>query len=128
MIQANKSYTKQFAFIAFSLMVTLFSSCYYDKEDLLYPNSNQAVDCATIGAKFAADIQPIINAQCATAGCHNASAAGGVTLMTYAQISAAKDRINARAVVQKTMPTSGPLSTTEINKIKCWIDGGALNN
>lgn len=109
-------------------MSLISSSCYYDKEELLYPGSNLPVDCTTVAAKFSADIAPIMSGKCATSGCHNATAAGGVILQTYAQISAAKDRINVRCVVQKSMPPSGPLPLSEINKLKCWIDAGAPNN
>jgi uncharacterized membrane protein len=110
------------------IAAALIQSCYYDKEELLYPGSNAAVDCTTINAKFSADIQPLMTSKCATSGCHDATAAGGLTLQNYTQISSVKDRINARAVVEKTMPSSGPLATAEINIIKCWIENGALNN
>ncbi len=115
-------------FIPMLFCAVLLGSCYYDKEELLYPGANRPVDCATVPAKFSADVSPIISSKCATAGCHNTTAAGGVVLQTYAQISAAKDRINVRCVVQKSMPPSGPLPQADINKIKCWIDAGAPNN
>ena len=106
-----------------------FSGCYYDKAQLLYPNTNATVDCSLISAKFTADIKPIITQKCAIAGCHDdVSAAGGSVLMTYAQISSSKDRINIRAVIDKTMPASGPLSIDERSKIKCWINAGTPNN
>jgi uncharacterized membrane protein len=108
--------------------IFLFPGCYYDNADSLYPGSNQPVNCATVPAKFGADISPLITAKCATAGCHNTTAAGGIILQNYTQISAAKNRINVRAVVEKSMPSSGPLSITEINSIKCWIESGAPNN
>jgi hypothetical protein len=122
--QAYSPITLMAAFLA----VLSFSSCYYDKEELLYPGSNQPVDCTTVAAKFSADISPIMSGKCATSGCHDVTAAGGVILQTYAQISAAKDRINVRCVVQKSMPPSGPLPLSDINKLKCWIDAGAPNN
>ena len=106
-----------------------FSGCYYDKAQLLYPNTSATVDCSLISAKFTADIKPIIAQKCAIAGCHNdVSAAGGSVLMTYAQISSSKDRINVRAVIDQKMPASGPLSIDERSKIKCWINAGAPNN
>lgn len=111
-----------------SLLILSASSCYYDNEAELYPGSGQPVDCATVPARFATEVQPLISSQCATAGCHNSAGAGGLVLTTYAQISAAKDRINLRSVVQKTMPPSGPLSTTQINQLSCWITAGAPNN
>ncbi len=111
-----------------ALLVFTVAGCYADKEELLYPESTQAIDCSTTTAKFAADVQPIISGKCAISGCHDASAAGGVIFQNYLQISSQKDRIHARAVVQKTMPSSGALLPAEIAKIKCWIDAGALNN
>ena len=110
------------------VLVAAIPGCYIDKEELLYPGSTAPVDCASTPAKFTADVLPIIQSKCAVSGCHDASASGGYIFQTYAQINAAKDRIQARAVVEKTMPSSGALPATDIAKIKCWIDGGALNN
>jgi uncharacterized membrane protein len=112
----------------FLFMAVLATGCYYDKEELLYPGSNQAVDCTTVSAKFSTDVLPLITTKCATSNCHDASAAGGRIFQTYAQISGAKDRINIRAVVEKTMPESGALLPAEINILKCWIESGAPNN
>jgi len=109
-------------------LLALMSSCYYDKEELLYPGSNIPVDCSTVSAKFGADVAPIISSQCATSGCHDATAAGGIVLQNYSQISAAKDRIQTRALTEKTMPPAGPLPAAQINAIQCWINSGAPNN
>lgn len=106
----------------------LIEGCYYDKEELLYPGSNNPVDCSTVEAKFSANVQPLINAKCATSGCHDATASGGLIFQNYSQISGAKDRVNARAVVEKSMPPTGPLQPAELNIIKCWIESGAPNN
>jgi uncharacterized membrane protein len=111
-----------------ALMITSFAGCYYDKEELLY-SGKTTISCGTISAKFGADVNPIMKSKCATSGCHDAAgAAGGAVLVTYAQISASSARINQRCVVDKTMPTSGPLSVSEIAIIKCWIDSGSPNN
>lgn len=112
------------------MMVTaaIMQSCYYDKEELLYPGANTPVDCTTVNARFAANVQPLINAKCATSGCHDGTASGGLILQNHAQISGVKERVNARVVVEKTMPPSGPLQPAEINTIKCWIESGAPNN
>ncbi|MBC7886563.1 MAG: hypothetical protein H7Z13_01640 [Ferruginibacter sp.] len=115
--------------VPFIIMASLLAgSCMYDKEELLYPGVNTPPTCATVPASFNADILPLITNNCASPGCHDASASGGRIFQNYNQISGAKDRINIRAVVQKSMPASGPLSPAEINKIKCWIEAGALNN
>jgi uncharacterized membrane protein len=116
------------SFFSVIMITAAIQGCYYDKEELLYPGSNAAVDCTTVNAKFAADVLPLITSKCATSGCHDATASGGVVFQNYAQINAVKDRINARAVVEKTMPTAGPLSQAETNIIKCWIESGAPNN
>jgi uncharacterized membrane protein len=107
--------------------VLVLTSCYYDKEDLLYGSST--VDCNTISAKFSTDISPIIQTKCATTGCHNAAgAAGGVTLLNYTQVKASVGRIQQRCLILKDMPPGNPLTQIEQDKLKCWIQGGALNN
>jgi hypothetical protein len=109
-----------------STIVTL-CSCYYDKAELLYPNTVN-IDCNTITATFSNNVLPIITGKCATIGCHDATAAGGAIFVNYTQIKDKIDRINTRTIVEKSMPTSGPLSTAEIAVLKCWIDSGSPNN
>ncbi|MEO8771024.1 MAG: hypothetical protein ABI402_13080 [Ferruginibacter sp.] len=113
-----------------SLCTTIFilTGCYNDKEDILYPGSNNPTDCATVPSKFATDIYPLITSKCAISGCHDATASGGVILQNYTQVNSKTDRINARAVMEKSMPPTGALLPDEISKIKCWISSGALNN
>jgi uncharacterized membrane protein len=119
---------KKRLFVGVSISVLMLSGCYYDKEEILYPGSG-TVDCTTVPAGFAADVRPLIQSKCAISGCHNAAgASGGVVLENYSQISGKKDRINARAVVERSMPPTGPLTNAEAAKIKCWIDAGGLNN
>ncbi len=111
------------------LFLLLFTAgCYYDKEELLYPGSNQAVNCSTVSAKFSADVLPLVTSKCAISNCHNSSAAGGMVFQNYSQISAAKDRINQRVVVEKSMPPTGALAASEIAILQCWIESGAPNN
>ena len=104
------------------------TGCYYDKEELLYHKTG-TVDCATISAKYSTDVAPLIKNKCATAGCHDAgSAAGGTVLETYTQAAGVSARIYQRCVTDKTMPTSGPLSISEIAIISCWVNAGTPNN
>jgi hypothetical protein len=112
-----KHHKRNLFFILLFAATATMHSCYYDKEELLYPGTNTPVDCSTVNAKFAANVQPLISAKCATSGCHDATASGGLILQNYAQISGVKDRINA-----------APLQPSEINIIKCWIESGAPNN
>ncbi len=112
-----------------AMLLTMgLSGCYYDHEDLLYRNA-ASPDCTIISAKFSTDVGPLIQSKCATAGCHDAGgSAGGAVLETYTQISALAARINQRCVIEKTMPPGGPLSTSEIAIISCWISSGTPNN
>ncbi len=121
---------KKIYFILIAVVSITTYSCYYDKEQTLYPAPPPPTPsiCATVNAKFAADINPIIQTNCATPGCHNAGAAGGVVLLTYAQIKAKIDRIRERSLIQKNMPQNAPLSASNQQKLSCWIDNGAPNN
>jgi uncharacterized membrane protein len=110
------------------ILAIIFTSCYYDKADLLNPGNSTPVNCTTVNAKFAADVNPIIQSKCSYAGCHNASAAGGVILLNYNQINSNSAKINLRTVVQKNMPSSGALPKADLDKIQCWINSGSPNN
>ena len=106
--------------------VLTMAGCYYDKEDLLYPNNT---DCNTINAKYSTDIAPLMSSKCTTSGCHDAASnAAGLTLENYAQVSSVAGRINQRCIVDRTMPPSDVLSATEYSNLKCWISSGAPNN
>lgn len=116
--------------ILFALVLVLVQwtvqACYYDIESVLY--HQVPVNCGTVSAKFSVDVQPIINTHCATSNCHNSTGSGNTVLQTYDQIKGKLDRINQRVMVDKTMPPNGKLTTSELNILKCWIEGGALNN
>ncbi|MEO7767099.1 MAG: hypothetical protein ABIS01_06720 [Ferruginibacter sp.] len=116
--------------IGAALLILLSANgCYNDNAELLYGSQN--TDCSTVQAKYGTDINQIVTTKCAVSGCHDANAASnaaGFSLQTFEQVSAKRDRINARVVIEKTMPPTGPLPSTEISKIACWIAGGAQNN
>jgi hypothetical protein len=83
------------------------------------------VDCSTVNAKFAADVQPLINSSCAISGCHNGTQSP--TLITYAQIAANAASINSQ-VQSGAMPKNSSFSPTQKNIIKCWVQSGSPNN
>jgi len=110
----------------FIILIILGEGCYYDKEEIIYPTASS--DCSTVNATFG-NVKSIMTSKCATAGCHNAAgAAGGTVLETYDQIKAKADRIRQRAIVERTMPPSAPLSTSEVAILKCWMSSGMPNN
>lgn len=123
------NYKKRYWLAQFLIIATVLTGgCRYDKEELLYPGNNPPNNCAAIPASFKTEVLPLITSKCAISGCHDATASGGQVFQNYNQISAAKDRIYIRAVIQKTMPATGFLTATEINTLSCWIAGGAINN
>jgi len=121
----KSSFMKKYLLACGIVIIAAISCTYNDKNEVIPP----ADVCDTTPASFAADVQPLIQTNCAKPGCHaNGSGAGGVVLETYEHISAKAARINQRALIEKTMPPAGPLSAAQINTIKCWIENGALNN
>jgi len=112
---------KKYVLIIVMLAVSVLSACYYDKEEELYAKPT------TAEIKWSTTIKPIIDNNCATSGCHVAGAQSP-DLSTYSAVFAKIDRVKARAVVERTMPTSGPLSQTNIDALSKWIDAGAPNN
>ncbi|MFT3682143.1 MAG: hypothetical protein QM791_17850 [Ferruginibacter sp.] len=122
-----KATIKQCLFIMIITAGTLYTSCTYDKQELLEPGPPVGA-CDTIPAKFSADINPIIQSRCATYECHDLTNSGGYTFFEYADVKGALEAIQQQVIVQKTMPQDGPLSQTDIDKIKCWIEDGAPNN
>ncbi|HEY6976589.1 MAG TPA: hypothetical protein VH396_09865 [Chitinophagaceae bacterium] len=116
---------KEFFYYALSLLA-IVASCTNKKESITPPVTDV---CGSTPASFSNDVHVIFETSCAKSGCHNsASAAGGVILETYDPIVSKIDRIQQRALVDKTMPPTGPLSTKDINTIQCWINSGVPNN
>jgi hypothetical protein len=113
----------------FLFVIALFTGCYKDKEELLYPGTKS--DCDTIPAKFGKDILPIFLTYCAMANCHDAiTAQGGRTFTNYTGIYNAKEVIETRALIIKDMPQAPnpKLADSNINKINCWLLSGAPDN
>jgi uncharacterized membrane protein len=117
---------KQKIFYCALSLLALTASCTNKKESIT-PPANEV--CGATPTSFSNDVHVIFQTSCAKSGCHNAaSGAGGVVLETYDQIISKIDRIQQRALVEQTMPPTGPLSTKDINTIQCWINSGVLNN
>lgn len=81
---------------------------------------------------FQSNIVPLINTNCSTSGCHDASQAGGYTFSTHASIAANADII-LKAIRHDSgvspMPQGGSkLSDAQVLAFNCWIQQGKLNN
>lgn len=106
--------------IFFVMCFIAASGCQYNKSDIL-------PDCATIPARFADDVLPLIHTKCATA-CHNAfSVNSGGPLTNYTQIKNKAAQIKLM-VETRQMPKGGSLTDAEIKIISCWVEAGAENN
>ncbi|MCA6073570.1 hypothetical protein [Fulvivirga sedimenti] len=102
------------------------SACYYDNEEMLYPNESSCYDA---DVSFEVDIKPLIITKCATAGCH-VSGTGRVVLGSYSSIKNIADdgQLKDRVLTRKDMPPGAPLSACDQDKLRAWLDNGAINN
>jgi uncharacterized membrane protein len=113
--------------ITILLIITSLSSCYNDKEELLYPPIQN--ECDNVNSSFAYDIYPIILNKCSISGCHNSSdIAANVVLETYEQVSGYSGIIYQVCITTQSMPIGDRLTQSEIKSLKCWLLSGSPNN
>ncbi len=102
-------------------------SCSKDK----VPVAVSAENCPDT-ISYETQIRPLVEQNCSTSGCHDASASGGYTLTSYEQISN-----NAEVMLQtmnhdsgvKPMPDGGSkLQDSLIQQMRCWIAQGKNMN
>lgn len=122
---------KYTAIILIASLVFL-SSCYYDNKEDLYQHVNQA-ECTAISATYSADILPIMESHCIR--CHrNGRADGGVNLEGYNNVKIYTENGSLYGTTNHesgwpVMPTDGiKIPFCEIEKMRLWIENGALNN
>lgn len=101
-----------------------------NKKGLLPPKSAPLSASACDSIKYSNGIKAILDANCATSGCHdNITMQSNLNFSLYstAQTQAQAGRIKARAidVTQTPMPPSGLLSQSKRDSIQCWLDKGA---
>lgn len=109
------------------LVSSILAGCYYDKEDELYPGT--AV-CETTNVTWAETVQPLIQARCATSGCHVSGGLGPGDFTQYVNVKAKVDdgRFQSEVIQAGSMPPSGRLADCDIQELQAWIDAGAPNN
>ncbi len=120
--------------IAFS---TIIVSCSKDNEQDIVnnepPPGGGGNTCDTANMQYTRDVLPIIQGNCYS--CHgNGNVSGGVSLGNYTGVKTQADNGNLLHVINHdagypAMPQGGSkLSDCNINKIRSWINHGALNN
>lgn len=119
--------------LALSAFLLVLSSCYKDNAEDMYPGSGGS-SCDTTNVTFAATIKPVLDARCATAGCHAGAATTGIDLSTHSGAAAVAssgqllDAINQNGQAA-AMPQGQPkLDDCTIAKITKWVNDGAPNN
>jgi hypothetical protein len=121
------NYSMISALVLMAITFSFSTSCNKDKTPAPVP-----LECPDT-IFFGAVVEPMIQQNCATSGCHSASsAAGGYNLVGHVNISA-----NATIILNvirhevgfTAMPYFQPkLNDTIIQQFKCWMDQGKLNN
>jgi hypothetical protein len=96
--------------------------CKYDKLDKLDV-------CDTNDVKYSTVIGPIIQANCATPGCHAGPSYTG-DFSTYAGVKVRVDNgtFKSRVIDVHAMPPVNKLSDCDYKRLKAWYDAGALDN
>ena len=115
---------------ALFLMSIFYYSCYYDKEQDLYPNNTQP--CDTTNVTYSQTIAPIMSTNCNV--CHSVVLhSGGVVTENYDGLKIVADNGKLIPAVEQTgffpMPKGGnKLPACDLSKINIWVRDGALNN
>jgi hypothetical protein len=109
--------------IAFSSCSIALFSCTREKVTPVAAQCNDTIS-------FSNDVMPIIQANCIN--CHDqGNASGGFDFSSYTSISANANAIlnSMKANGYQLMPIGGPaLPDATIQKVKCWIEQGKLDN
>jgi len=109
-----------FALLGIGLII---ASC--GKEDLI------TYDCTGLTPTYTSDVKALMDAHCATAGCHDAiSKESGYDLSTYQAVVSDAEKNAFMGSMQHlkgydSMPeNSSKLSDTDLKTISCWIENG----
>lgn len=114
-------------FITGVIVCMIMVSC-DNKKGLLLPKSAPISAGACDSIKYSNGIKAILDANCATSGCHdNITMQNGFDFSLYSTAQAQAARIKARAIDDNVtpMPPTGKLSQSKLDSIQCWIDKGA---
>jgi hypothetical protein len=133
MIMKKNSYRNVFwgaaGICIFFIVAIVNNSCYYDKEEILYPQTA----CDTSAVTYSSSVVPVLLSNCTS--CHGGSTpSGGISLTTYASVKTQVDNGKLWGAVSQAsgfspMPKNASiLNTCSLAKIKKWINAGAPNN
>lgn len=118
-----------FSEAAFLLSLTVLTGCLVDKGELV--EETPAAYCDTLQATYIDTAKAIIDANCATAGCHDNASSGIGDFGTYAGMSAQGVLVDGSSglggrVTSATnpMPPQGLLPDSIRRVLECWAGDG----
>ena len=124
-----------FKVVLWAVLPSLFlTSCYYDTEEELYPDSVNAT-CDTSNVRYSVEVKAVLDARCNS--CHaGVNASANIRLDTYTDVKSYIDNTGGKlvsSIVQdgnaSAMPQGQPkISDCEINTIKKWVNSGYPEN
>jgi mono/diheme cytochrome c family protein len=123
------SATALFATAIVCLCMLATTGCYYDKEEILYPDTA----CDTSAVTYSGSVAAVLSANCIV--CHGGSTpSANIKLDVYSGVKLQVDNGRLLGVITHNpnyspMPKNGnKLSNCNIAKIRKWIEAGAPNN
>jgi hypothetical protein len=117
--------------IVFFMTIISYFGCYYDKEELLYP---QVQACDTTNVTYSGKVVPFMNSYCI--GCHGnsvaASSGGNIKLENYADIKSNINKVIG-AITHANGYSAMPKGTSQLDNCKIaiiniWNSKGTPNN
>ncbi len=122
-----KKYLRGIIYFAVLLLVSILSSCHFDKEEVLYPKSSDG--CDTLNVTYTNYIAPIMVDNCN--GCHGGSfPEAGIRTDNYNDLKDLAENNSLAGVVNhepgySPMPKDKPkLSDCDLKQINAWIESG----
>ena len=122
-----------FQWALFVIGIGVLSSCYYDKEELLYGNTNGGSCDSMAVVSYSSHVVPLFQQYCYS--CHTGgSPSGGILMGTHAAdraiaVNGSLYGSISHASGYSPMPEGEPkMQDCKINIIKRWIDDGTPNN
>lgn len=122
----------KYAVVCFGILIAI-TACTKTSEEKLLLEAELGRLCEADSIKFTTDVVPIINSNCMP--CHNnEQQKGGITLVTYDDISAMADNGSLMGTIRHesgyvAMPeNAAKINDCYIHALETWISNGKPNN
>lgn len=115
------------AIFVFTMAVSLsMGGCYYDNAADLYPTTD-TID-TTVSYTYNANIKAIVDANCATAGCH-VNGTGRQPMSNYTEVVNCINNFSMKTRIENgSMPPGGSMSATHTSALITWINNNYPEN